>query len=51
MQVMLKKAFARPIKFYSEFFALDLLMREDGSCGGLICSTSPPARCMCSRRS
>lgn len=35
MDVMLKRAFARPITFFSEFFALDLLMREDGSCAGV----------------
>ncbi|MES2984823.1 MAG: FAD-binding protein [Pseudomonadota bacterium] len=37
MQVMLKRATARPITFYSEFFALDLLMDEDGSCSGVLC--------------
>ncbi len=37
MQVMLKRAFTRPITFYSEFFALDLLMREDGSSSGVLC--------------
>lgn len=35
MDVMLKRAFARPITFFSEFFALDLLMRDDGSCAGV----------------
>ncbi len=35
MDVMLKRAFSRPITFFSEFFALDLLMRGDGSCGGV----------------
>ncbi|MDX2095462.1 MAG: succinate dehydrogenase flavoprotein subunit [Alphaproteobacteria bacterium] len=37
MQVMLKRAIDRPITFYSEFFALDLLMEEDGSCAGVLC--------------
>ena len=37
MQVMLKRAFTRPITFYSEFFALDLMMGEDGSCRGVLC--------------
>ena len=37
MQVMLKRAQTRPITFYSEFFALDLLMRDDGSCSGVLC--------------
>lgn len=37
MQVMLKRAVSRPITFYSEFFALDLLMSEDGACTGVIC--------------
>ena len=37
MQVMLKRASTRPITFYSEFFALDLLMRDDGSCVGVLC--------------
>jgi len=37
MQVMLKRAISRPITFYSEFFALDLLMEDDGSCSGLLC--------------
>lgn len=35
MDVMLKRAFSRPITFFSEFFALDLLMRDDGSCAGV----------------
>ncbi len=35
MDVMLKRAFDRPITFFSEFFALDLLMRDDGSCAGV----------------
>ena len=37
MQVMLKRAQSRPITFYSEFFALDLLMEDDGSCSGVLC--------------
>ena len=37
MQVMLKRAIDRPITFYSEFFALDLLMRDDGACMGVLC--------------
>ena len=37
MQVMLKRAFTRPITFYSEFFALDLMMHTDGSCRGVLC--------------
>ena len=37
MQVMLARAVSRPITFYSEFFALDLLMYDDGSCGGVLC--------------
>ena len=37
MQVMLKRAIDRPITFYSEFFALDLLMRDDGGCEGVLC--------------
>ncbi|MFM9889046.1 MAG: succinate dehydrogenase flavoprotein subunit [Rickettsiales bacterium] len=37
MQVMLKRAIGRPITFFSEFFALDLLMRADGSCAGVLC--------------
>jgi succinate dehydrogenase / fumarate reductase flavoprotein subunit len=37
MQVMFKKATERPITFFSEFFALDLLMRDDGSCAGVVC--------------
>lgn len=37
MQVMLKKAVAQPIRFFSEFFALDLLMHGDGSCAGVVC--------------
>lgn len=37
MQVMLKRAESRPITFFSEFFALDLLMRKDGSCAGVAC--------------
>ena len=34
MDVMLKRAFTRPITFFSEFFALDLLMHDDGACAG-----------------
>lgn len=37
MQVMLKRAVNRPITFYSEFFALDLIMSEDGACEGVFC--------------
>ena len=37
MQVMLQKAVSRPITFYSEFFALDLLMTDDGACEGVLC--------------
>lgn len=37
MQVMLKRAIDRPITFYSEFFALDLLMTDDGTCVGVLC--------------
>lgn len=37
MQVMLKRAINRPITFYSEFFALDLLMTDDGACVGVLC--------------
>lgn len=37
MQVMLQRAQSRPITFFSEFFALDLLMRDDGSCAGVLC--------------
>lgn len=37
MQVMLKRAINRPITFYSEFFALDLLMSDDGACMGVLC--------------
>ncbi|PZP84943.1 MAG: succinate dehydrogenase flavoprotein subunit [Azospirillum brasilense] len=37
MQVMLARAKARPITFFSEFFALDLLMRDDGNCAGVSC--------------
>jgi succinate dehydrogenase / fumarate reductase flavoprotein subunit len=37
MQVMLKRAVSRPITFYSEFFALDLLMTDDGACVGVLC--------------
>lgn len=37
MQVMLKRAQSRPITFYSEFFALDLLMTENGACEGVLC--------------
>jgi succinate dehydrogenase / fumarate reductase flavoprotein subunit len=37
MQVMLERAVSRPITFYSEFFALDLLMENDGSCSGVLC--------------
>ena len=37
MQVMLKRAINRPITFYSEFFALDLLMTDDGTCVGVLC--------------
>ncbi len=37
MQVMLKRAISRPITFYSEFFALDLLMTADGACVGVLC--------------
>lgn len=37
MQVMLKRAVNRPIIFYSEFFALDLIMSEDGVCEGVLC--------------
>ena len=37
MQVMLQRATARPITFYSEFFALDLLMTDDGACVGVLC--------------
>lgn len=37
MQVMLARARNRPITFFSEFFALDLLMREDGTCEGVLC--------------
>lgn len=36
MQVMLKRAQSRPITFYSEFFALDLLM-DGEACVGVIC--------------
>lgn len=35
MQVMFERARSRPITFFSEFFALDLLMRDDGSCAGI----------------
>lgn len=37
MQVMLKRAVNRPITFYSEFFALDLIMSDDGACEGVLC--------------
>lgn len=37
MQVMLKRAQSRPITFFSEFFALDLLMSDDGACTGVLC--------------
>ncbi len=37
MQVMLKRAINRPITFYSEFFALDLIMSDDGACTGVLC--------------
>ena len=37
MQVMLKRAQAKPITFFSEFFALDLLMSDDGICQGVLC--------------
>lgn len=37
MQVMLKRAINRPITFYSEFFALDLLMSDGGACVGVVC--------------
>jgi succinate dehydrogenase / fumarate reductase flavoprotein subunit len=37
MQVMLKRAIDRPITFFSEFFALDLLMTDDGACVGVLC--------------
>ncbi len=37
MQVMLKRAIDRPITFYSEFFALDLLMSDGGACTGVLC--------------
>ncbi len=37
MQVMLKRAIHRPITFYSEFFALDLIMTDDGACTGVLC--------------
>ncbi len=37
MQVMMKRAVDRPITFYSEFFALDLLMSDDGACTGVLC--------------
>ncbi len=37
MQVMLQRAAARPITFYSEFFALDLLMSTEGACVGVLC--------------
>ena len=37
MQVMLKKAKARPITFFSECFALDLLMDDEGACRGVVC--------------
>ena len=37
MQVMLKRAVSRPITFYSEFFALDLIMAADGTCEGVLC--------------
>ena len=36
MQVMLERAVSRPITFFSEFFALDLLMGDDGACNGLL---------------
>ena len=36
MQVMLERAFDRPITFFSEFFALDLLMGDDGACHGVL---------------
>ena len=36
MQVMLARATSRPITFFSEFFALDLLMEDDGSCSGVL---------------
>ena len=36
MQVMLEKAFKQPITFFSEFFALDLLMADDGACHGVL---------------
>ncbi len=37
MQVMLARARHRPITFFSEFFALDLLMTAEGSCAGVLC--------------
>lgn len=36
MQVMLERAFERPITFFSESFALDLLMADDGACHGIL---------------
>jgi succinate dehydrogenase / fumarate reductase flavoprotein subunit len=36
MHVMLERAFARPITFFSEFFALDLLMADSGACHGVL---------------
>ena len=36
MQVMLQRATSRPITFFSEFFALDLLMETDGACTGVL---------------
>jgi succinate dehydrogenase / fumarate reductase flavoprotein subunit len=37
MQVMLARAKAQPITFFSEFFALDLIMGDGGSCLGVLC--------------
>lgn len=36
MQVMLERAFKQPITFFSEFFALDLLMADNGACHGVL---------------
>ena len=36
MQVMLKRAFNQPITFFSEFFAMDLLMADNGACHGVL---------------
>lgn len=37
MQILIERTKRQPVTFFNEFFALDLLMREDGACEGVLC--------------